>query len=493
MTDTTNSDSSSAQLENLRPYQINGINEIFEKWKQGKRSILFQMPTGTGKTVLFAEIARRGFVKNRKILIVVHRKELVEQIKSKLINKQVEVGIIMAGIKEESDKIVQVASIQTLSNREHAEPNLIIIDECHHAKAETYKTLWSLHPNAKILGVTATPIRMSGEGFDDIFDELITTMPVQKFIDAGYLVPITHYVCSNPNLSEVKQSQGDYVTKMLSTVMMDNSVMTDLIDSYLEKCNGKSMIVFAVDVEHSKEIALRYNKAGISAAHIDAKTPDQERQKILSDFKNKIIKVISNVEIITEGFDFPECEVVQLARPTKSLVLYLQMVGRVMRPAENKNEGIVLDNASLWLEHGISTIDRTWNLKGVKKRQKEDSELSIIALDKDGFIRQIERKKLSEVKGLKLIALNAEFERLFIFEELLRFSKSKEFNLLKAYNDYKNYLTDKKIKLSELEFKYIQNRLNFLNKKMPLNKRFNKAYWYHQSVELGLKKPKYEQ
>lgn len=328
------------------------------------------MPTGTGKTVLFSQIVKLGFDNNRRILIVVHRKELVEQITEKLTARNVPVGHIVAGMKADYTQTVQVASIQTLSRREHPEANLIIIDECHHAKAETYKKLWNIYPGAKFLGVTATPVRLSGEGFDDLFDELIVSMPTQKFIEQGYLCPVTHLVCSNPNLSAVNQKQGDYVTKMLSGVMMDNSIMSDLIESYKEKSLGKTAIIFAVDVEHSQSIVKRYNEENISAAHIDATTPKSERASILNDFKAGKIKVVSNVEIITEGFDFPECEVVQLARPSKSLSLYLQMVGRVMRPSKNKKEGIILDNAGLWLEHGLSIVDRDWTLQSTKRKIK---------------------------------------------------------------------------------------------------------------------------
>ena len=477
--------------ETLRPYQAKGINLIFEKWRNGSRSILFQMPTGTGKTVLFSEIVRKGFKQGKKILIVVHRKELVEQIKDKLLSNSVDLGIIMAGVEASLDKNIQVASIQTLSNRSINEPNLIIIDECHHAKAVTYKALWGKYPSAKILGVTATPIRLSGEGFDDIFEDLIVSESLNYFIDNKYLVPLRHYVCSNPNLSKVKQSKGDYVIKMLNDVMMDNSVMSDLTDSYIEKCNGKSMIVFAVDVEHSKEIAARYNKLNITSAHIDSKTPAEERQRILTAFKNKEIKVVSNVEIITEGFDFPQCEAVQLARPTKSLALYLQMVGRVMRPALNKKEGIVLDNAGLWLDHGLSFVEREWDLKGVKKK-KGNEELNVVAIDQNGFINKVDKRKPEEIKGLKLIELNAELERLIIFEGQLRFSKRKEFNLLNAYHEYKTYLESKHIALTEIEFEYVRNRLNYLNKRMPEHKRFNSGYWYHEAKKYGFKPPKFE-
>lgn len=474
--------------EQLRPYQQEGITKIFTSWKNGNRSVLFQMPTGTGKTVLFSEIVRMGFEKERKILIVVHRIELVDQITRKLQSRNVDVGLIVAGKNTDYSRIVQVASIQTLSRREHPPADLIIIDECHHAKAETYKKLWEIYPDAKILGVTATPIRLSGEGFEDLFDDLIISMSVQKFIEEGWLVPIEHFVCSNPDLSGVKQRQGDYVTKMLSDVMMDNSVMSDLVESYKEKCFNKSAIVFAVDVEHSKEIIGRYLNAGIPAAHIDAKTPKSEREEILARFKSGRIKVISNVEIITEGFDFPECEVVQLARPTKSLSLYLQMVGRVMRTAPNKKEGIILDNAGLWLEHGLCIIDRDWTLKATKKRKKVESfQSKEVAIDNNGFIREVNKYRPIEVKGLKLVPLSFEIKRLFSFEQYLLNAKMKNYNLLNAYYSYKEDLEIDNIKITRMEFEYIKKRLNFFNDKVDADKKFKPGFWFVQEKELGLR------
>lgn len=469
----------------LRLYQTEGIYKIFNSWKAGKRSILFQMPTGTGKTVLFSQIVKLGFDNNRRILIVVHRKELVEQITKKLTVRNVPVGHIVAGMKADYSQTVQVASIQTLSRREHPEANLIIIDECHHAKADTYKKLWEIYPDAKFLGVTATPVRLSGEGFDDLFDELIVSMSTQKFIEQGYLAPVTHLVCSNPDLSDVKQKQGDYVTKMLSGVMMENSIMTDLVDSYIDKSPGKTTIVFAVDVEHSQSIVKRYNEENISAAHIDATTLKNERASILSDFKAGKIKVVSNVEIITEGFDFPECEVVQLARPTKSLSLYLQMVGRVMRTSKNKKEGIILDNAGLWLEHGLSIVDRDWTLQSTRKKNKNEFRpVKEVAMDEEGTIREINRKRPLEIKGLKLIPLTFEIKRLFEFETILINSRAKGHNVLSSYFAYKTLMEERSIAISRYEFAYIKKRLNAFNEKARADKQFKNGYWYNEENTL---------
>jgi len=469
----------------LRQYQNDGIHKINEKWDEGIRSILFQSPSGTGKTVLFSEIARQCYTNDRKILIVVHRKELVEQAKDKLFNNGVDAGIIMSGVLADYTKSVQIASIQTLMKRERPDAEFIIIDEAHHAKATTYRKLWDMYPNAKFLGLTATPIRLNGEGFEDIFDELIVSDSIQKFISGGFLVPVDHYVGSIPELSRVKLRGGDYENFPLSIQMMKKNILADLVSTYKDKCHEKSAIVFAVNIEHSNQIVALYNKNGISAAHIDATTSTKERERIILDFKNKKIQVVSNVEIITEGFDFPECEVVQLARPTKSLSLYLQMVGRVLRPSEGKSRGLVLDHANLWLEHGLSIIDRNWSLIGLGKQKKVEIEIKVCAMKENGDLKKVYLDNLPELKGLKLVPLTDEYRRSLIFQGKLWFAIRKNLKLLYAYNFYKDNLKEKGLNITKNEFEYMKKQLNRFNEFVKVENRFNTGFWFHESRNLG--------
>ncbi|MBC8463383.1 MAG: DEAD/DEAH box helicase [Deltaproteobacteria bacterium] len=468
----------------LRPYQRQGIHNIFKEWRSGTRSVLFQMPTGTGKTVLFSEIVKKGHDHQRKILIIAHRKELIAQIIGKLQSKNIETGVIVAGERSDYSKIVQVASIQTLTRRVHPAANLIIIDEAHHAKARSYKKLWQIYPDAKFLGVTATPVRLSGAGFDDLFDVLIPTQQIKDFIKDGYLSQIKHFIGATPDLKGVRRRQGDYVIEMLSRIMLDHELMANLLESYQKVAAGKSTIVFAVNVDHSKRIAERYTKAGIAAAHIDGSTPANERHLLLEQFRAKEIHVLSNVEIITEGFDFPECEVVQLARPTKSLGLYLQMVGRVMRVAKGKTHGIVLDNAGLWLEHGLPTIDREWSLEGVKKNSQRDRNIDVVAKDRDGVLKEVTRTVPHEVEGLELIEFTEELERLLVFETYLQNAKLRSHKLLAPYYRYIQYLEQNKIQLSPGEFHYIKQRLNKLNAAADPEEGFKSGFWFVQEKKL---------
>lgn len=447
----------------LRPYQIQGIRDIFDAWNPATKdlmNVLFQMPTGTGKTTVFSEIVRRARLKNKTILIVVHRKELVEQIVDRLSNFEIEAGIISGQFKPDTEKEVQVATIQSLSNRQYPAADIIIIDECHHAKAATYKKLWEIYPKARFLGVTATPIRMSGEGFSDLFDILVNCGKLSEFVAQGYLVKVRHLVGMTPNLSSIRVKMNDYAQDELGELMQDTELMADLVESYHKKAEGKKTIVFAVNIEHSRQIVQRYRMEGIPAYHIDANTPKKEREEILQRFRDGQIKVLSNVDIVSEGFDVPDCEVVQLARPTKSLPLYLQQVGRCMRPSPGKTEGIVLDNAGLWLEHGFCQQDRLWTLKGKKKRKRGRSELLVAMVDREGIFKEVHIPQ--EVEGMELIELTDEVEDLLYFESYLNVALEKEYKPLSSFYKFRKYLSEMGKKLNLIHLEYIQNRLSNL-------------------------------
>lgn len=464
----------------LRQYQTDGIRKIFEAWdpqRSNLRNVLFQMPTGTGKTTVFAEIVRKAHAKNKHVLIVVHRTELVEQIAERLKHFGVSVGIISADYPPDDEKEVQVATIQTLNRRKNPKAEIVIIDECHHSKAATYKELWSIYPEARFLGVTATPVRINGEGFDDLYDTLISIGSLSYFIEHGHLAKVKHLVCGIPDVSKVKQRMKEYDLQMLKNVMLDNTLMANLVSSYQKHASGKKTIVFAVDIEHSQNIVLRYLDAGIPAAHVDANTPKKERQSILDKFRSGEILVLSNVDIVSEGFDVPDCEAVQLARPTKSLVLYLQQVGRCMRPSPGKEFGLVLDNAGVWLEHGLSYIDREWTLEGVDKSKKATvTQGKLVAADEEGEIREITRPQ--EAEGLELLEMNEEIERLLHFESFLRYAKQKDHKLISAVYKYSDYLLSKGLNYTDVEIDYCYKRM------MKEGSEIKKGFWFMKKKEM---------
>ncbi|MCL1493990.1 MAG: DEAD/DEAH box helicase family protein [Pseudanabaena sp. Salubria-1] len=358
----------------IRDYQQEGIDKIYGVWNSGVTKVMFQMPTGTGKTVVFNQIVKQELEKKSTVLIVAHREELIRQNVERLWEYfRIEAGIIMGNHRINPSRPVQVASIKTLDERDLSwlNPSLIIIDEAHHVPAQSYKRLLNKYSESRILGVTATPIRLNGEGFVDLFDKLITSKPIKEFIKDGHLADIQFFgrkqIWSKLDLRNISTNNtGDYDSTQLSRMMRQDFVMADLVKSYVKDGEGKKMIVFAVDIDHSKDIVKRYEEAGFRAAHLDGTTKKSERKEIINKFKAGEIQILSNFDIVSEGFDVPDCAVVQLARPTKSLVVYLQQVGRCMRKLEGKDYCIVLDNVGLYQEFGSPKDDRPWTLKATK-------------------------------------------------------------------------------------------------------------------------------
>lgn len=271
---------------------------------------------------------------------------------------------------------------------------------------------------------------------------------------------VKHFIGVTPDLSTIKVKMNDYAQDELGELMQDAELMADLVESYHAKAKGKKMIVFAVNVEHSRKIVAKYQKEGILAEHIDATTPKKERERILRQFRDGQIKVLSNVDIVSEGFDVPDCEAVQLARPTKSLALYLQQVGRCMRPAADKEEGVVLDNAGLWLEHGFCQLDRHWTLEGRKRRKRNVIDRCLLVMDGEGVIRNARIPQ--EAEGMELIEFTKEGEELLSFEGFLNHALEQGYKPISAYYKFEEYLGRIKSALNLVHLKYIQNRLSRL-------------------------------
>lgn len=364
--------------DTLRPYQQKAKKEIFDSWdKVG--SVMFQMPTGTGKTRLFTSIIhdineysiqRREAV---KILIIAHRTELIDQIDESLKKYEVAHGIIAGSRERDYNLPVQVASIQTLTNvhnigdTEKLNAQFVIIDEAHHALAATYKKLWKMYPNAKFLGVTATPWRMNHQSFTDLFDTLILSMPIKDFIKQGHLSTYKYYSLRDESaikktIGEIEIDRfGEYKEASMEEKMDIGSIRAQLLNSYLTFAKGKKGIIYAININHAKHICNEYQAAGFNAVSIDSRTPTTERKELVERFKNNEIDIIVNVDVFSEGFDCPDIEFIQLARPTLSLVKYLQQVGRGLRPTKNKENCIILDNVGMYANFGLPDEHRQWN------------------------------------------------------------------------------------------------------------------------------------
>ena len=363
----------------LRNYQQEAKEKIFGQWDYVD-NVLYQMPTGTGKTRLFTSLVRdlslASLQENRRkgILIIAHRTELIEQIDESLNKYRIPHGIIAGAFKDRRDFLlpVQVASIQTIthpSNRQLAEAfhaDFIIIDEAHHATAQSYTKLWNYYPESKKLGVTATPWRMDGRGFKGNFDTLIPSMPIKEFLEKGWLAPYKYY--SVPIDSTIRSSiesinefgiDGDYKTSALEQVVDTRRIRAQLLDSYFEFVKGKKGIIYSISRKHSKHICSQFLDAGIKIADIDSETPAHLRKRLVQNFKNGDLDIIVNVDIFSEGFDCPDLEFVQLARPTRSLVKYIQQVGRGLRRNGDK-QCLILDNVGMYGRFGLPDDNRPW-------------------------------------------------------------------------------------------------------------------------------------
>lgn len=361
----------------LRDYQVDLIDRVHAEWSAGNRRVKMQLPTGAGKSVVFGAVARRAVDAGKRVLAIAHREELIVQGAAHLTREaDTPVGIIKAGYAPEPLFKIQMASIQTLVNRVEwvGHFDLIIVDESHHSPAASYQKVLGCWPDAQILGVTATPVRSDGVGFDDLFDVLVCGPTVRSLIEDGYLSPFKLYADAAPMKTKgVRTTAGDYNTKQLARANDAGELAGSLIDSYRQHAAGGRCIVFAITCAHSLAIANAYNDAGIPAAHLDGNSSSDERKEKLEEFRDGKIKVLSNVGLFTEGFDLPSIEVCQIARPTKSLALWLQMVGRALRISEGKDLAVLLDHTENYLMHGLPNRRRAWMLEGVEDAEVEVS------------------------------------------------------------------------------------------------------------------------
>lgn len=346
----------------LRDYQLEMKSHLLKEW-EFHRSVMVQMPTGTGKTHLLAAIVKEFLDGSGEgeVWIVAHRRELVEQIE----------GTVARYEMGKDDRRIRVFSIQWLSrNRRTVEgsPALIVIDEAHHALATTYRMLWEIYPDTRKLGMTATPCRLDRKGFAALFDTLITSWSVAEFIGRGWLSSFD-YVSVRPDSLEQRWvdsltkrgADGDYQVREMDAVLNCPSGIGRLYRGMMRYAAGKKGIVYAVSIGHARQIATCYNSHGVPSAAIDSRTPARERKTLVEKFREGRIRVLVNVDIFSEGFDCPDVEFVQLARPTLSLAKYLQQVGRGLRKSGSKESCILIDHVGLHRLFGLPTNQRDWH------------------------------------------------------------------------------------------------------------------------------------
>ena len=360
----------------LREYQTAAIEQIRQHMRDGARRVLLISPTGSGKTQIAAEMIRSAAARGNSTLFVAHRRELVGQAVDRLQrDHQIEAGIIMAGHKR-VDRQVMVASIQTLARRDlPAETKFLICDESHHAAAESWKTLMARLPGAYMIGLTATPWRLDGRGLSEMFDASVVAATPKQLLEQGYLCQATGRAYVPPDFSNVAIKQGDYDSAGLTLAYRESKVLGDIVERWFEHCEGMRTILFAASIEISEDLVTAFRARGVKAEHLDYRTEAGERQRIIERVRSGETTIISNVGILGEGVDVPELQCAILARPTKSLAIFLQQVGRVLRPADGKAQAWIQDHANCIRTHGFWDDERDYSL--TKTREKTPGEAPV--------------------------------------------------------------------------------------------------------------------
>lgn len=318
----------------LRPYQSAAIEATRERIRAGAKRCLIIIPTGGGKTVVASEIIRVAMAKGSRTLFLAHRRELILQTCDKLRRFGVPHGVIMAGMRPALQHQVQVASVQTLARRGGSleRVDLIFLDEAHHVTtANQYSALLARWPGARAVGLTATPWRLDGHGLGDVFDAHVVATTPRQLRDEGFLVPVGGWEYEAIDTERARVQQGDYVAKDLEASATSRRVVGDIVSEWMLHAAGKRTVLFTVTVAQSQLMVQAFREAGVPAEHVDGTMPAAERDAILQRLRSGETLIVSNCNVLTEGFDCPELEVCVLARPTLSTSLYLQMVGRVLR------------------------------------------------------------------------------------------------------------------------------------------------------------------
>lgn len=371
----------------LRPYQQQAVDGIRASLRNGKKAPLLVLPTGGGKTIVFSYIAANASARVKRVLVLVHRIELMRQTSEKLHTFGVDHGLINPLFTPTYWKPVQVASVQTLVRRLNklaaSPPDLIIVDEAHHATAGTWRTIINAYPNALVLGVTATPCRGDGTGLGadagGMFDDLIVGPQVSDLIAGGFLVaPKVYAPLERLDLSGLRTRMGDYEKAELEQVVDKPKITGHAVEHYAKLCPGAPAVAFCVSIKHAEHVAEQFKAAGFRAVALDGSHDDDYRKRILKGLATGDVQVVTSCDLISEGTDIPAIGAAILLRPTQSLGLYLQQVGRALRPCEGKDHAVILDHVGNVLTHGMPDDFRSWSLDGEqKKRRGEKSEPTI--------------------------------------------------------------------------------------------------------------------
>lgn len=348
----------------LRDYQERAVRSVLSTLD---RRPLLVMATGAGKTFTAAELVRRL---GRRTLWLAHRRELIDQAARSLSALELRTGVILAGREPTPGAQVQVASVQTLIRRRPPEAGLVVIDEAHHATGPSYARILEHYRDAAWLGLTATPFRLDGQGLGSAgFGEIIVAARPAELCARGTLIEPSVFAPDNPDLGGIKIRAGEFASREAAAAMSAPQLVGNVVQTWLRRAQGRRTVVFTVDVAHSQLLRDRFRQAGVRCEHLDGATPLQERQAILARLASGETTVLCNCMVLTEGWDLPALEVAVIARPTASLNLHLQIIGRIMRACPGKAGALVLDHAGNHHRHGMVTDHLEYSLDARPKKR----------------------------------------------------------------------------------------------------------------------------
>jgi superfamily II DNA or RNA helicase len=362
----------------LRKYELDTIEKTRTSIRAGNRRVIIQAPCGSGKTILAAHMTQQALKKNKTVIFLVHFRQLAYQALERFRAYGIgdSVGIIMANEKPHLDRPVQIISVQTYGrrlalaeltiNKWFKKADLIFYDEAHASISKTRKAVLDLYKDTSvIIGLTATPCRSDGRPLGSIYEDIVSCSSIAELTELGYLVPMEYYGAKHsPNLKNIKTIAGDYCQKELGKRVDKAKLVGDILENWLRIAGDRQTVIFATSVKHSQHIKEQFLAHNISIEHIDAHTPEEERQVILKQFQHGDIQVITNCAVFSEGADFPWASCIILAKPTKSLARYIQMAGRGLRPWPDKENCILIDHAGTIYNHGFLDEEVAWTLAG---------------------------------------------------------------------------------------------------------------------------------
>jgi DNA repair protein RadD len=359
----------------LRPYQLKLREDLRAEFRAGKKRVLAVSPTGSGKTTVFAFVVRGAIEKGLRTYVVAHRSEILTQISATLTRVGVEHGFIQAG-KNPYPKQAMVASIQTLARRieDTPVPDMVIIDESHRAAAAQYNAIFAAWPKANFLGVTATPERLDGKGLGGLFQSMVLGPQVQWLIENRFLAqPVYFAPAQAVDMTGIRKTHGDFDRSELEDLMDKPTITGNAVLHYRKFAAGLRAVAFCVSVAHAEHVASQFCQQGIPAASIDGKLEPEVRKQRIADLQSGRIMVLTSCELISEGFDLPAVGAAILLRPTASLAMHLQQVGRALRPKDaTGGKAIILDHVGNCLRHGLAEEPREWTLDGRDARKKKE-------------------------------------------------------------------------------------------------------------------------